>query len=100
MSLDHDLQNLPRLTDADREALDDDYSVMPRLVTDEAIARRDATYDARLGNCITVSLLLNLAADLLNEADEANHSGHPITEALQRQAREVLAEAIDQHERD
>ena len=47
MSLDHDLQNLPRLTDDDREALNDDYSVMPAVMNDEAIARRNAAQDAR-----------------------------------------------------
>lgn len=29
--------DLPRLTDAEREALDDEYSVTPSLLTDEAL---------------------------------------------------------------
>ena len=40
--------------------------------------------------------LLTQALVLLNDADEANHCGHPVTFELQRQTREVLAEAIDE----
>ncbi len=36
MSLDHDLQNLPKLSDDDRDALNDAYSVMPALMDDDA----------------------------------------------------------------
>jgi hypothetical protein len=41
MTLDHDPQNVPRLSDDDREALNDDYSVAPALVGDEALAMCD-----------------------------------------------------------
>lgn len=46
-------------------------------------------------NNLPVSLLLLQAQQLLNDADEANHSGDFGTFALQAQARQVLAEAID-----
>src|SRR5882757_7215265 len=47
MSLELDLENLPRLSDEDREALDNPYIVMPTVQSDEAIAMRDAaTEDA------------------------------------------------------
>jgi len=35
-------EDLPRLSDADRDALQDDYSVMPIAMDDEQIAYRDS----------------------------------------------------------
>jgi len=40
--LDHDLQHPPRLLDEDREAIEDQYSIIPMLISNEAIAMRDA----------------------------------------------------------
>jgi hypothetical protein len=46
MSLHHDLQNLPRISDEDREAIEDQRNVTPSLMTDEAIAKLAAAFDA------------------------------------------------------
>ena len=85
------VEDLPRFSDADREELDDDYTVTPALISDEAIAVRD-----RARALPTVAELLTQALTLLDEADEANHRGHLVTFELQRQACEVLDEAIDE----
>lgn len=49
-------------------------------------------------SALSLETLLRQAQALLRDADEANHGGYPVTYDLQRQARELLAEAIDANE--
>lgn len=44
----------------------------------------------------SLETMLLQAQVLLHEADEANHRGETATYSLQRQARELIAEAIDE----